>query len=510
MNKPSRRQFLQNSAALASAAGALPWLGGLGRMQDAMAQSTATDYRALVCVFLAGGNDAHNTVIPTDAVSWRCYTATRDPAVRAAVSGSTVVANFVPLALPKASLLPINHSNRAGLNTGLTLALHPQLKRIQQHYNQGRAAVVANVGPLIQPTSKIDYYDTTFPLPAKLGSHNDQQSTWQSFAPEGPQAGWGGRIMDALVARNTVSTFSSMGIGAPANWLSGVDVSPYQLGSANVAVMGGSAGSIFGSAALYQAVRAASAQPGSNSTLAADYGQLVQRALAGEAALKQALPVASRTPWGTAGAASQAVDPLLRYTNPVTGVSALNPLAAQLQMVARMISAHANPAVGAQRQVFMVTLGGFDTHSDQLNQHADLLAKLDHAIDYFLTALGSMPEGDMRSKVTTFTASEFGRALVSNGDGTDHGWGGHHFVFGGAVKGGDLYGHYPQFRAFDNEGNFFSDNLLNYGVLLPEISVDQMAYTFGRWMGASEADLLGIAPHIQNFDPGLRDLGFMA
>jgi uncharacterized protein (DUF1501 family) len=164
-----------------------------------------------------------------------------------------------------------------------------------------------------------------------------------------------------------------------------------------------------------------------------DYVNVAKRALTSEVALKQSLPQQFVSPWGTPGSVGAATDPLLRYTDPTTGKQALNPLALQLQTVARMIAARNHSAVGARRQVFMVTLGGFDTHGDQMRQQASLLAKLDHAVDFFQRCLTQMPSGDVRSQVTTFTASEFGRTLVSNGDGTDHGWGNHHFVIGGGA-----------------------------------------------------------------------------
>lgn len=496
-----------------------PWALNMASLGAASAQSSGTDYKALVCIFLAGGNDAHNTVIPLDAVSWRCYTGTRDPAVRAALNGTTVGANTnnVSLALPSSSILPITHLNKAGVNTGRTFGLHPQLKQIQQIYKSGQAAIVANIGPLTQPTTKIDLIDPAFPLPKKLYSHNDQQTTWQTFEPEGATGGWAGKIMDGLASRNVNQTFSSVGVNTSNVWLAGRSVLPYQIGTSGVFLMGGDTGAILGSSALFQAVRKAAVTHNPADPFAQDYAKVAQRALSAEAALKQAMPSATIAPWGTPGSNSPEADPLLQYTNPETGKRAPNNLAMQLQAVARMIAARNHSAISAKRQVFMVTLGGFDTHSDQLKQHADLLAKLDHAIGYFFNALGNMPDGaDLRAQVTTFTASEFGRALVNNGDGTDHGWGGHHFVVGGAVKGGDVYGRFPQFMAFDGDGNFFSDQLLRGGVLLPELSVGHLVYTLGKWMGAPEAELLGaspgggIIPNLGNFDASGRDIGFMA
>jgi uncharacterized protein (DUF1501 family) len=179
-------------------------------------------------------------------------------------------------------------------------------------------------------------------------------------------------------------------------------------------------------------------------------------------------------------------------------------------MVARLIDANRRGQLGIERQVFMVSLGGFDTHANQNLDHADRMAQLNHALAYFDAVLGRMPAGDMRSQVTTFTASDFGRSLTNNGDGTDHGWGGHHFIMGGAVQGGDVYGLLPQYATADAQGMFASPDLIDNGIMLPSTSVDQYAYTLGRWMDVSNTDLLGILPNLGNFNAGTHNLGFMA
>jgi uncharacterized protein (DUF1501 family) len=506
--KMQRRHFLKHAGALAAASGTLGWLGNLAATSHATAQTTGGDYRALVCIFLAGGNDAHNTVIPVDATSWRCYSASRDPKVMAQVLGIEAPADLTSIALDAGSLLNIGHRNAQGLNTGRSFALHPQLQRLRTLYGQSQAAVVANIGPLIRPTTKIDLLDASFELPPKLRSHNDQTAVWQSFQPEGFTEGWGGLMLDKLGALNANTSFGAIGVDATAVWLHGVDTRPYFMGASGYRVMGGQNGLLFGSSALYSAVRQAAGSRFSNSVLADDYASAVARAISAEDALR-ALPAAAQSPWGSPGTTALN-DPLLFCTNPNDGSFQLNPLALQLQCVARMIAARADSGIGARRQIFMVTLGGFDTHNDLLRQHGLLMARLDHAVGYFQNCLAQMPGGDLRSQVTTFTASEFGRGLINNGDGCDHGWGGHHFIVGGAVKGGDIYGRFPQFMAFDNEGDFYSDQLLKGGVLLPEVSVDQLVYTLGRWMGVTDADLLTIAPNLVNFDTGSRDLGFMA
>ncbi|MBC7699908.1 DUF1501 domain-containing protein [Aquabacterium sp.] len=519
MSTNQRRSFLKQASVLGAAGLTTPWALNLASMGVASAQSSgATDYKALVCIFLGGGNDAHNTVIPTDEASWYYYSVARDANAAIVANGGTPIPGALSIALKRSELLPITIKDTGGFNADRnfkSFALHPQLKRIRDMYVDGKAAVIANVGPLIMPTNKIDLFSLSFPVPANLMSHNDQQSMWQSFAAEGAVAGWGGLMMDSLMSRNTVSTFSCIGINSGPVWLSGKQVMPYQLSTSGLTRMAGE-GSTYGSAAVYQAVRKIAATPTSSDVLAQDYTKIVQRALSVESTLLSSLPAAAQAPWGTPGAATSASDPLLKYTDPNTGLSTLNPLAQQLQLVARMISARGAAGIGAKRQVFMVTLNGFDTHDSLLVSHGELMAKLDHGVAYFYDTLAKMPGGqDMRSNVTSFTASDFGRALNNNGDGTDHGWGGHHFVFGSSVKGGDMYGRYPDFSPFD-QGTYFSANLLTNGVLLPSQSVDQVVYTLGKWMDVPESDLtgaggtVGIAPNIGNFDVSTRNLGFMA
>ncbi|MGH6648053.1 DUF1501 domain-containing protein [Aquabacterium sp.] len=519
MSTNPRRSFLKQASVLGAAGLTTPWALNLASMGVASAQSSGTtDYKALVCLFLGGGNDAHNTVVANDEASWYYYSVARDPNAAIVANGGTAVPGVVSTALKRSDMLPITVKDTGGFNADRNFkvfALHPQLKRIRDMYVAGKAAVIANVGPLITPTNKIDLYDLSFPLPTNLMSHNDQQSMWQSFGAEGSVAGWGGLMMDSLMSRNTVSTFSSIGINSGPVWLSGKQVMPYQLSTSGMNRMAGE-GTTYGSAAVFQAVRKIAATPTIQDTLAQDYTKTVQRALSVESTLLSALPSAMQAPWGTPGAASSATDPLLKYTDPNTGLSTLNPLALQLQLVARMIATRDASGIGAKRQVFMVTLNGFDTHDSLLTVHGDLMARLDHAVAYFYDTLSKMPGGqDLRSNVTSFTASDFGRALNNNGDGTDHGWGGHHFVFGGSVKGGDMYGRFPDFSPFD-QGSYFSANLLTNGVLLPSQSVDQVVYTLGKWMDVPETALTGaggtpgIAPNIGNFDVSTRNLGFMA
>ena len=243
----------------------------------------------------------------------------------------------------------------------------------------------------------------------------------------------------------------------------------------------------------------------------ATWRRWARRAIDAEVALRTALKPASDALFGTApssGGYNANNDPKLQYDNPLTGAKSFNSLAQQLQIVARMIDASSAGGVQARRQVFFVSMGGFDTHDNQNRNHADLMAKLAHALRYFDTTLGAM---GARNAVTTFTASDFGRTFTSNGDGTDHGWGAHHFVMGGAVRGGDLYGNFPVLGAKNANNNNFdsSPNQLGNGALLPETSVDQLGATLGRWFGLSDGQLLDVFPNLANHSAGRRNLGFM-
>jgi len=504
----TRRELLRRSSLLGLAAPALPWAGPLASLAAAGTSASAqaatfSDYRALVCIFLYGGNDAYNTVLATDSASWAAYLAARN-------SGSEPIALMAPgtAAVPGSSsfqatlggVLPISPLR----NQGRSLALHPTLTRTRDLFAARRLAVLANVGPLVRPITKADYLGATAPRPAKLFSHNDQQATWQTLTTEGSTPGWGGRLTDGLLASNAHANFSAISVYGSAPWLSGQQTRSYQLATSGAIHLGGN-GSLFGSAVAQQKLVSLARNSRSANLIEHDHVAVTGRSVDAEATLASQLPGATAGAWGTSGLATGAIDPLLTFVNPDTQAIELNPLAQQLQAVARMIAARGT--LGQQRQVFFVGLGSFDTHDGQPRRHATLLAQLDQALGYFDSTLTKMGVG---SNVTTFTASDFGRAFQTNGDGCDHGWGGHHLVMGGAVKGGDLYGSFPAYGLSDGKGGFNAPQQLAAGALLPTTSVEQYAATLGRWMGVADADLLGLLPNLANTDSSLRNLGFMA
>jgi uncharacterized protein (DUF1501 family) len=496
----SRREFLRRAGWFSLLGPAAPWALNLAAAGSASAQS-ASDYKALVCVFLYGGNDAYNTVLATDTASWNNYVSVRnqapDPIALRAVGTAPVASAAAGSPDRLGGVLALNVINAQGRG----FAVHPLLTGVRDLFNAGRLAIVPNIGPLVQPTTKADYKNVAFPKPASLFSHNDQQSTWQSLAAEGATTGWGGRMADLLASQNGNAVFSAISASGNAVWLSGQQVMQYQVATSGAIKIGGTT-SLFGSQVALQKMRSIMRTARLDSTIARDHAAVVGRSVDAEALYSGALPAANTAPFGTAGITG--ADPLLQYDNPLTGAKATNPLALQLQVVARTIAARST--LGMKRQVFFVSLGGFDTHDFQNRNHADLMARLSHALSYFDGVLAGL---GVSSNVTTFTASDFGRTFTSNGDGTDHGWGSHHLVMGGAVKGRDLYGTFPAYGLPDGKGDFTSPDQLSNGALLPQATVEQLGATLGRWFGLTDTQLLDIFPRLANFDTAQRNLGFL-
>jgi uncharacterized protein (DUF1501 family) len=513
-NNPSRRQFLNHAGALSALVGtAAPLALNLSAIGSAAAQS-AGDYRALVCLFFYGGNDAYNMVLPTDAASWSAYTTTRNqaPDSIALLAPGTATIPTAAAGSPArlGGVLPITPMNAQSRS----FALHPVMGNLRTMFNTDkRLAVLPNIGPLIMPTTKAQYGQSSYPKPPRLFSHNDQQNTWQALGPEGVSRGWGGRLGDAVVAANgSAYAFTAISATGNAVFLNGNQVTQYQVNTTGAIPLGvDAAGKVYGSATVGSTLQRLAGTARTAHPFDLDVAAVSQRSIAAESLLRTALRPASDASFGTAPASGNynpAVDPKLMYTNPLTGNAAFNSLAQQFQVVARMIDASIANRVGMRRQVFFVSIGGFDTHDGQNRAHADLYARIDQALKYFDDTLGGL---NARNQVTTFTASDFGRTFTSNGDGTDHGWGSHHFVMGGAVKGGDLYGAFPVLGLKNaNNSNFDSSpDQIGNGAMLPKTSVDQLGATLGRWFGLTDLQLLDVFPNLANFDATQRNLGFM-
>lgn len=495
LSNPTRRALLRQGAALALARPTLSGLGGLGLSLAAMGPAAAantTGYKALVCIFLTGGNDAYNTLLATDAGSWAAYNAAREggaEGVGLAAPGTPPQANG-SLHAKLGGVLPISPLNAQGR----TLAVHPCLGAVRDLFASQRVALVSNVGPLMGPTTKEAYLAGTAPRPPKLFSHNDQQSVWQSFSAEGTAPGWGGRMADLVLSGNNRAMFTAISVSGNTPWLSGLGAQPYQLSPAGAIRIGGTDGKAFNSAVVQQKMQQLMRSTRNNSVIEREHAAVVNRSIDAELVLAGALPGANAGPWGTG----------LQYLDPETGLQMVNPLAQQLQVVARMIAARST--LGMSRQVFFVGLSGFDTHDTQQQRHTRLMAQLAHGMAYFDRVTNEMAVDDF---VTTFTASDFGRTFAANGDGCDHGWGGHHMVMGGAVKGGDIYGKLPVYGLSDGRGGFNSADQLAGGMLLPTTSVDAYAATLGKWFGLSDSELLTVLPGLSGWNYSQRNLGFM-
>ena len=514
MNGPiHRRRLLSIGGGLTFLGAAAPFAAQLAAAGSAAGQ-TAPDYRALVCIFLNGGNDSNNTVVATDADSYGRYYAARNtgtdpiallpagtpPVPIGATSSYTKrvsrpgspehLGGVLPIVPKRAQPIPAGTTASAR-----TFALHPMLGPLKTLFDAGRLGVVANVGTLTRPITKAEYQAGTVPFPANLFSHNDQRSTWQAGASEGATVGWGGRLGDLITGMNGSNTvFTAMSVAGNAVYLSGNNVIQFQVatGTQPALIINGSSSLPAGASVGAARLRDIAQDQMSSSHFAADYGTIVSRSMAAATNLN--------TLFGSAAARAIPVPP--PFVNPVTGLTGTNGLADQLSTVARMIAVAGS--LGLKRQVFFVQIGGWDFHDTQGPDQAVLLATLASAMSYFDRAMSNVGGLDMRKNVTAFTASDFSRTFTTNGDGTDHAWGGHHFVMGGSVKGGDIYGQYPTLG--HDLGTFRNPDMAGRA-LVPTTSVDQYAATMGRWLGASEGGLDTIFPNLRNFPT--RDLGFM-
>ena len=453
----SRRAFMQRASALSIVGPAAGWALNLAALGQASA-ATAADYKALVCVFLYGGNDYANTLVPYDSSNYGLYNGLR-PALAYARSAldATALSPSTPLA------------------GGRQYALAPELAPLLPLFDAGRLAVQLNVGTLVQPTTKAQYLAKSVLLPPKLFSHNDQQSVWQASSPEGATSGWGGRIGDLFEAGNGNATFTCVNVSGNAVFLSGKSAVQYQVSPTGSVPIKALASPLFGSAACSAALQTLITQDRSH-LLEAEYNRVTRRSIDANAQMATGLVPASSI---------------------TTPFPSGNALADQLKMVARMVASAS--ALGAKRQVFFVSLGGFDTHDGLLTDHPVLLTNVANALTAFYQATVDL---GVANQVTTFTASDFGRTLTGNNDGSDHGWGSMHFMLGGAVAGKRFYGTPP---AVANDG----PDDVGQGRLLPTTSVDQYAATLGKWLGASDTDLLSLLPNLKNYDAGVRNLGFV-
>lgn len=465
-----RRAFLRHSlhTALGGVA-ATSMLGSLTTMAAAAQLSGSmpfTNYRALVCVFLHGGNDSFNSIVPISAPHHATYHAAR-PAL------AVPLAQAQPHALtPQAGGLP---------GDGASYGLHPSLAPLHPLFQQQRLAIVANVGPLLGPITKAEYQANPALAPPQLFSHSDQANFWQTSRPDDANAdGWGGRLADLLHTANPDAPLPmTMSLGAQSLFQRGSIVDQYVLPACSgdhcavdrIGYLGGYQNEL-GTQTFH--------------ALATDGVQahMFERAYA--RATRRAIH-SYETLAGLLGSV-----PIWTVPFPNTNIGG------QLRQVANLISLRGPDALAMNRQIFHVNQGGYDTHDLQLSVHPNLLANLAEALSAFHAAMTQLGIAD---EVTTFTASDFGRTVSTNGDGTDHGWGGHHFVLGGAVRGGRFYGRMPSLAQTNNPDD------AGYGQIIPTTGVDQYAATLATWFGVDSGDIPLLFPRIGEYDS--HDLGFM-
>ena len=457
-----RRSFLKKSGASCLTAAAAGGLTSSLSMFPAHA-ANVDGYRALVCVFFLGGMDNFDTLLPFDQSSYDRYAQIR----------STMVAQHGG-SRDRSNLLQLSPDTTSGFN-GREFALPPQLSGLHTLFQQGDLAIVDNVGPLIEPVTKEQALTGSRPLPPRLFSHNDQQSVWQSNRPEGAQFGWGGLFADAAVASGANSSgsanvFTTITSEGSQLFLTGDRTRPYQVaGEEGVKVDLLEFFDDRDSPAFDILTRHFRASDFSGSNL-------IERDIA--AAMEGSFD------------ANNLFNEAVENRVPLTTQFPQSFLGSQLQSVAQTISLR--DVMLVNRQVFFVAIGGFDTHDDQASDLPGLHTQIN---DAFVAFNAAMQEIGAQNDVTLFTASEFGRTLAINGDGTDHGWGGTQFVMGGAVNGREIYGTVPV-HDFDHEYD------VGGGRLLPSTSVEQFAEPLGNWFGLTDAELAAALPNLPNFANG--------
>lgn len=450
MAKINRRDFLVKSSAAAAFA-ATP---GVSFSQVVGGGGNFPDYRALVCVFLFGGNDSYNMLVPRSDAEYNAYAQARQN-----------------LAIAQQDLLPITPAVAEAVDYGL----HPSMAGLQGLFQSGAAAFVTNVGPLVQPTTKDQFLQGAAVLPPQLFSHNDQQDQWLSLKGNATSStGWAGRMADIIrdnVANQQMATNASL-FGS----------SLFQSADETVAYVMGPSGPI--------QFEGFSTDPNNllfeqretfRRIVEAQYGTVYERGFA---------DVQQR-----AIAAAETVTVAIDSAPPLNTVFPQSQLGTQLQTVARLISVR--DQLQMQRQVFFVAAGGFDSHDNQNQDQPGLLGGVSDGMAAFYDAMVELGTAD---SVTAFTQSDFGRTLTSNGDGTDHAWGGNQIVVGDAVLGQRFYGSYPLLQIDGPED-------VGGGRMIPSTSADQFAATLASWFGIQDVNLDIVAPNIDNF--AIRDLGFM-
>jgi len=449
MTRHTRRDMLRLACCSAAGASLVSGLSKLG-LVSALAQGT-TDYKALVCIFMFGGNDSNNMLVPTDS-RYTQYLQARSV-----------------LALPQSQLLPLQ------MNGQSIYGLHPNMPEMQGYFNSQKSlAIIANVGTLVQPTTQATYRAFQN-LPENLFSHSDQQDQWQSAQLAGiPVSGWAGKVADNVQTLNAAAQFPPiLSISGSPVFCTGISTRPFSMDPGQPPGLDG-----FDPSAASQARYAATQQ-----LLTFDSGlSMVQ---------------AANSVTGQAVKFAQVLSDALKNIPPLQTLFPGSYLGQQLQQVAQVISARS--ALGVQRQIFFCAVGGFDTHADQLPQQVQLLSDVSKSMSSFYQATQEL---GVANQVTTFSLSEFSRTLEpGSSGGSDHAWGAHQLILGGAVKGNAIYGTFPTLAL--GGPNDADQN----GRWIPTKALDQYAATLATWFGVSAANLPSIFPNLVNFSTG--NLGFL-
>jgi uncharacterized protein (DUF1501 family) len=471
----TRRDFLrQTGCALVGGAALMSGIEDFG-LVHAFAQggSAATDYRALVCIFLNGGNDGNNTVVPIDAERFDAYRSVRS-------------ADGLALPAPglAGGLLPINPTS------GGAYGLHPALPELRTLFDNRQLAVVANVGPLVEPLTRDTYRNGSGKRPSQLFSHSDQIAQWQTSVSNDTSAtGWGGRTADRAAPLNGGASFPQVvSIAGTSLFATGAQTRPLGISDARTSL--------------------ANVLPLNNPPGGSGYTTAQTNARRAALDTLRGVDLGATLVKASRDVTEQAVQTSLALANPPAGLPALpdfpnTTLGYQLEQVARLIQLR--DTLNVKRQIFFCQLGGFDTHSNQMlaNVHSALLIQVSQAMKIFYDATVAL---GVQNSVTSFTLSDFGRTLQPAGGGaavgSDHGWGNHHFVMGGAVRGGDLYGRYPTLAVGG------PDDADTRGRWIPSTSVEQYAATLASWYGLSASDIPLVFPFIGRFPTA--NLGFMS
>ena len=478
----SRREFIRRAACAAVGTAAMTAaIRDLRFMNAAVAQTNITDYKALICIFLAGGNDSNNLVLPTVTSEYNNYASIRTPV----------------LAIPSAAILNLNYTDTAGHAYGL----HPACPQLQTLFGEGKLAFLLNTGTLAYPITRVQYQNNSVKKPPQLFSHADQVTQWQTSWPDQPAlTGWGGRVADLVNSVQPGAPISmSVSLAGANTFEVGNIVAQYNVSTTGAIQLQGVSGARL--AALTNILGLAY-----SNMQAQAYSDVTEHSINVGSLLNNAINATTNAGYWT--------NPFpTSVTSPTGGNAFTSSLSSQLKMIARLIEAGSRSAAsggfGMKRQIFFCQVGGYDLHTGQttytvnnpnnvlVGPHANLMAELSQSLFSFQRAMEQL---GLAQKVTSFTASDFGRTFPSNGQGSDHGWGSHHVICGGAVHGGQTYGKLPTLTVNgpDDTGT---------GRWIPTTATDQYFATIATWFGVDPGNLATVFPNIGRF--ASPNLGFL-